>query len=76
MIKDLLSFTWNREKHEKVETYKSLGICLRDFSLHFDYDWYVDGYSIGMGWLQISWGNFHRQLPPEEEINTPEISEK
>ena len=75
MAKNLFSFTWNRKKHEKVETYKTLGVCLRDFSLHCDYDWHVDGYSVGLGWLQISWGMFSHPLSPEE-ISSPEISKK
>lgn len=56
----LISKSWDKTLHEKVETYKNVAVCLRSFSIHYDYSFEVDGWSLGLGWMQISYGTFSR----------------
>ncbi|MGD8116959.1 hypothetical protein [Vibrio sp. TRT 29B02] len=62
MAKTLLTKSWNKERYEKVETFRTVSLCFRDFSLHCYYCFDVDGWSVGLGWLQLSWGTFSRPV--------------
>lgn len=61
----LFSKSWDKQSHEQVMTYRNIALTLRNWSLHCEYSFDVDGWSLGLGWLQISWGVF------SEPINVP-----
>nr|SHO06844.1 Putative uncharacterized protein [Moritella viscosa] len=60
MATTLISKSWNKTLHAKVQTYKNISICVRRFSIHYDRCFEVDGWSLGLGWIQISFGTFSR----------------
>lgn len=64
MAVTIFSKSWGRKEFAQVTTYKNISVCLRSFSMHRTYDFDVDGWSVCIAWLQVSWGTFSNPRPP------------
>jgi len=72
----LFSKIWAEEEHEKVITCKSFYICLRDFSIHFEQSYFKDAWSLGLGWLQISFAHLSKPKEKKKIIKPPKKAKK
>jgi len=62
----LISYSWSIFPVGEYVSYRNLSIGLYPFSLHCEYSFDVGGWSVGLGWLLISWGWFSRPITVQE----------